>query len=40
MIGMFEECIEYGRGAGYVCVVGVCGRCTWGVLCGGYKVRN
>ena len=37
MIGMFKECMEYVRGAGYVCVVGVCGRCTWGVCVVGLK---
>ena len=31
MIGMYDECVENVRGAGYVCVVGVCGRYAWRV---------
>jgi hypothetical protein len=40
VVSMYEECVENVRGAGYVCVVGVCGRCTWGVCVIGMKSVN
>jgi hypothetical protein len=37
VVSMFTECVEYVRGDGYVCVVGVCGKYAWGVCVIGMK---